>query len=250
MTKLNQKVAIITGAASGIGASTAKLFAVNGAKVVIADIRKDAALDVANQIQSSGGDAYSIEVDVSNETQVKEMVQETVERFGALHILFNNAGIASAGSVESLSLVDWNRVLAVNLTGTFLCSKYSIPAIKNSGGGAIVTMSSSAGIAAEKNIAAYSASKGGIIMLSRQMALDYARDGIRINCVCPGWIDTPFNDPFIESPEIHQTTIDTLVPLGRQGVPDDVANAVLYLVSDDSRYVTGTVLTIDGGLTI
>ena len=250
MTKLNRKVAIITGAASGIGASTAKLFAVNGAKVVIADIRKDVALDVANQIRSSGGDAYSIEVDVSDEMQVKEMVQETVERFGALHILFNNAGIASAGSVESLSLADWNRVLAVNLTGTFLCSKYSIPAIKNSGGGAIVTMSSSAGIAAEKNIAAYSASKGGIIMLSRQMALDYARDGIRINCVCPGWIDTPFNDPFIESPEIHQKTIDTLVPLGRQGVPDDVANAVLYLVSDDSRYVTGTVLTIDGGLTI
>jgi len=248
--KLEGKVALITGAASGIGASTARLFAAHGATVIVADINRDKAIGVANEILQNGGNAVPLNVDVSSSKQVAKMFETTRKKLEALHILFTCAGIASSGSVESLSESEWNRVLAVNLTGTFLCAKYAIPLIRHSGGGTIVTMSSSTGIATEKGVAAYSASKAGIIMLTRQMALDYARDGIRINCVCPGWIDTPFNNPFIKNPEQHEITIDRTVPMGKQGVPEDVAKAVLYLASDDSPYTTGSVLVIDGGLTV
>ena len=248
--KLEGKVAIITGAASGIGASTARLFAAHGASVVIADIRGDDARDMAEEICRNGGDAIAMTVDVSNSEQVEKMVESTVSKFGCLQILFTCAGVASAGTVETISEAEWNKVLAVNLTGTLLCAKYAVPMIRNSGGGAIVTMSSSTGIAPEENTVAYSSSKAGIIMLTRQMALDYARDGIRINCVCPGWIDTPFNNTFIKSKQEHQITIDRTVPMGRQGIPGDVAKAVLYLASDDSAYTTGSILVIDGGLTV
>lgn len=250
MGKLEDKVAIITGSASGIGAATASLFAAEGARVVIADIRYSAAEEMATKIRLKGGRVLAIKVDVTDSTQVKAMIEKTIAEYGALHILHSNAGVALTGSVHELGEDEWNHVLAVNLTGAFLCAKYAVPAIKRSGGGSIITTAATTGLVAEKNIAAYCATKGGLIMLTKQMALDYARDDIRVNCLCPGWIDTSFNDSFIESPEAHTFTIDTMVPMGKQGSPEDVANAALYLASDASRYVTGLVLVIDGGLTI
>ncbi len=248
--RLKEKVALITGAASGIGAATACLFAQEGAKVAVADIRGVAAAETAAKICATGSEAISIQADVTNAAQVREMVRKTVEAFGGLHILHSNAGVASTGSVHDLPLEEWQHVLAVNLTGAFLCAKYAIPEIIRAGGGSIILTSSSTGLVAEKGIAAYCASKGGLIMLAKQMALDYARDGIRVNCLCPGWIDTPFNDPFIESAEAHAATIDTMVPLGVQGTTKEVAYAALYLTSEESSYITGHALVIDGGLTV
>lgn len=250
MGQLDKKVAIITGSASGIGAATARLFASEGAKVVLADIRGTLAEERAEEIRSKGGIAIAVQVDVTDSSQVRRMVERTITEFAGLHILYSHAGVASTGSVHDLSEEEWNHVLSVNLTGAFLCAKYAVPEIKRSGGGAIITTAATTGLVAEKNIAAYCATKGGLIMLSKQMALDYARDGIRVNCICPGWIDTPFNDPFIESPEAHAKTVDAVVPIGRQGTVDEVARAALYLASDQSQYVTGLALVIDGGLTI
>ena len=249
MNRLNGKVAIITGAASGIGAATARLFAREGAQVSLADIRGEALEQTATEIREAGGQAVATVADVSNSIQVSELIEKTVNSFGGLHILHANAGVLIPGSVHDLAEEDWNKTIAVNLTGVFLCCKYALPQIKHSGGGSIVITSSTAGLIAEKNIAAYCATKGGLVMLAKQMALDYSRDGIRVNCLCPGWIDTPFNDPVIESPEALATAIDTWVPLGRQGLPEEVAYAVLYLASNESSLVTGHALVIDGGLT-
>jgi dihydroanticapsin dehydrogenase len=153
------------------------------------------------------------------------------------------------GAVHDLPESSWHKTITVNLTGAFLCCKYAVPHIIASGGGSILITASSAGLVAEKNIAAYCASKGGLVMLAKQMALDYARQGIRVNCLCPGWIDTPFNDPVIDSAESLAAAIDTWVPMGRQGTPEEVAYAALYLVSDEASLVTGHTMVIDGGLT-
>lgn len=248
--RLSDKVAVITGAASGIGAATARLFAQEGARVVIGDIRGDVAEQTAADIRSRKGKALAVQVDVTVPEQVRAMIAMAVDHYGGLHILHSNAGVASSGTVETLLLDEWQHVLAVNLTGLFLCAKFAIPEIRRSGGGSVIATSSSTGVAPEKDIAAYAASKGGLIILVKQMALDYARDGIRVNCVCPGWIDTPFNDPFIPDPQTHQATIDAMVPEGRQGTPEEVARAALFLASEDSSYITGHVLNIDGGLTV
>lgn len=160
------------------------------------------------------------------------------------------SGIASTGMAHLLDEDEWNNVIAVNLTGAFLCAKYALPAIMEAGGGAVVFTSSSAGIVGDRETPAYCASKGGLVLLTRQLAVDYARSGVRVNCICPGWIDTPFNDPFIAlSPGAHALTIDHSVPLGRQGLADEAARAVLFLVSDQSSYITGHALVVDGGLT-
>jgi meso-butanediol dehydrogenase / (S,S)-butanediol dehydrogenase / diacetyl reductase len=249
MGRLDGKVALITGAGSGIGAATARLFAREGARVCVADVRGTAAAEVAEGIGRTGGQAIAIEADVSVAAQAQAMVERSAAEFGALHILHNNAGVLRAGSVHDLPEDEWQRTLAVNLTGAFLCSKFAVPIIKRSGGGCILMTASSAALVAEKAIAAYCASKGGLLMLAKQMAVDYARDGIRVNCLCPGWIDTSFNDPVIESAAALTTAIDTWVPLGRQGTPEEVAYAALYLASDEAALVTGHALVADGGLT-
>jgi meso-butanediol dehydrogenase / (S,S)-butanediol dehydrogenase / diacetyl reductase len=249
MARLTGKVALITGAASGIGAATAQLFSREGAKVVVADIRGVAAEATAQSIRAQGGDAIAIETDVTNSDQVRTTVERSLNHYGALHILHSNAGVLITGSVHDMSEDLWAKSIAVNLTGTFLCARYAVPAIKQSGGGSIIVTSSSSGLQGEKVSAAYNATKGGLINLTRQMAVDYAQDGIRVNALCPGWIDTPFNDPIYQGAGFTKESTYQAIPLRRQGTPEEAANAVLFLASDESSYITGHILLVDGGLT-
>jgi NAD(P)-dependent dehydrogenase (short-subunit alcohol dehydrogenase family) len=251
--QLQGKVALITGAGSGIGRATARLFAAEGAAVAAADIRIGTAEETVSLIRAAGGEAVAIQADVSRRADTAAAVLAVQQAWGRLHILFNNAGVLLPGTVEDLSEEDWDRTLAVNLKSIFLTGKAAVPLLRRSGGGSIINMASSAGLVAEKAIAAYCASKGGVVMLTRQMALDYAREGIRVNCLCPGWIDTPFNDPVIEQSggrEELKHWIDQMVPVGRQGEPAEVARAALFLASDAASLITGHALVIDGGLTI
>jgi NAD(P)-dependent dehydrogenase (short-subunit alcohol dehydrogenase family) len=251
MNRLQNKVALVVGAGSGIGRATALLMAREGASVVLTDLRQSAADSVAREAEEAGGRAIGVAADVRSSADVRAAVARALDAFGALHILHANAGIASTGKAHELSEEEWNAVISVNLTGAFLCAKYALPAIMASGGGSIIFTSSSAGIIGDRETPAYCASKGGLVLLTRQMAVDYARDNVRVNCICPGWIETPFNDPFIAAnPQEHALTIDRTVPLGRQGHADEVARAVLFLASDESSYMTGHALAIDGGLTV
>jgi NAD(P)-dependent dehydrogenase (short-subunit alcohol dehydrogenase family) len=250
MERLNGKVAVITGAASGIGAATARLFAQEGAKVVVADIRLDAAEATAASIRAAGGVAIALPVDVSNSAQVKAMIDRVIETYGALHILYCNAGVLLPDTVEEPIEDAWHKSLAVNMTGTYLCCRYGVPELRKAGGGAILITASVSGMRGEKGSAAYNATKGGLINLNRHLAVEYAADRIRVNCICPGWIDTPFNDPIYAFSGLEKASIDKLIPLGRQGVPEEIATAALFLVSDDAAYITGQALVVDGGLTI
>jgi NAD(P)-dependent dehydrogenase (short-subunit alcohol dehydrogenase family) len=252
MGRLDDKVAIVTGAGSGIGAATVELFASEGASVAVVDVRERAALEIADRIAAVGGRAIAIGADVSSPTDAERLVARTVDAFGTLHVLHNNAGVLIPGTVETLDLEGWNRTLAVNLTGAFLCSRFAIPHLVATGNAAIINTASSAALVAEKSIAAYCASKGGLLMLTKQMAVDYARAGVRVNCLCPGWIDTPFNDPVIEEAggrAALERLLDAFVPMGRQGVPGEVAAAALFLASDEASLVTGHALVVDAGLT-
>ncbi len=249
MGRLEAKTAIITGAATGIGAASARRFAEEGAAVVVADIRHDAAQETAGSIVAAGGTALAVRVDVTDPGSVARMVEVTVDTYGALHILFSNAGVLIPGRVHDMPLEVWQRHLDVNLTGGFLTSKYAVPRIRDAGGGSILLTGSTASLVAEPNDVAYVASKGGVLMLAKAMALDYARDGIRVNCICPGWIDTPFNDPLIADAESHAGLVDTFIPVGRQGQPEEVADAALFLVSDEASYINGAALVVDAGFT-
>ncbi|MFL5715195.1 MAG: SDR family NAD(P)-dependent oxidoreductase [Chloroflexota bacterium] len=249
---LDGKVALITGGAGAIGLATARRCAEEGARVVIAD-RDAARLDrAATDLRDAGLHVVGLAVDVTSEASVRELLARIATDHGRLDILFTSAGVLVSGSVVETSLEEWQRTLAVNLTGTFLCAKYAVPLMVAGGGGSIVLMSSTSGLVAEQATAAYCASKGGIVMLGRQMALDFAGDGIRVNVVCPGWIDTPFNDPAVERSggvEALAPFIEAMVPIGRQGEPEEVADVVVFLASDRSRLMTGSVVVADGGLT-
>lgn len=251
MGRLDGKVALITGAGHGQGAAGARLFASEGAAVAVADVNEANAELVAKEIVAAGGRAIAIAADVSDPAQVEAMVSRTVEEFGGLHVLYNNAGVMFPGAIDSYDVDTWNKQWSVNVTGPFLCSKFAIPHLKRDGG-AIVNTASTAGLVGEQGNATYCATKGAIVNFTRALALDLARDGVRVNCICPGWIETGFNDPFIEElggDDVVIAALDAYVPMNRQGQAEEIAQVALFLASDASSLMTGAIVPVDAGLT-
>lgn len=248
---LDDKTAIVTGAAKGIGKGIASVFADEGARVAVVDVDVEQGKETANQLKQEGGDATFIETDVSQEDQVKRMIEATTEKCGPVEILVNNAGIGVYKSVLDASSEEWDRCLEVNLKGVFLCSKYSIPSMKEAGGGSIINLSSVHAFATANETLPYAASKGGIAALTRGLAIDHASDGIRVNAICPGWILTPLIRSIFESaddPEKMRKEVTERQLLGRLGTPEEVGKAARYLASEEASFVTGSMHFVDGGL--
>jgi NAD(P)-dependent dehydrogenase (short-subunit alcohol dehydrogenase family) len=246
--RISDKVAIITGAASGIGRATAILFAKEGGKVVVADKNEVGGNETVDLIRSDGGQAIFNYVNVTSATDIQGMVKTTINTYGKLNILVNNAGIAIRLPVVDLSEEDWDRNIDVNLKSIYLSSKYAIPRMIENSGGSIVNIASIYGIVGGRIRAAYAASKGGVVNLTRSMALDYALHKIRVNCVCPGFVNTPLLKNILKDKEEYQA-LANLHPMGRLGDMLEIALGVLYLASDESSFVTGIALPIDGGYT-
>ncbi|ARU62496.1 short-chain dehydrogenase [Tumebacillus avium] len=249
--RLADKIAIVTGAAQGIGAATARRFAQEGARVVLTDVLESGA-GVAQEIRDGGGQAEFFRADISKAADVQALVAFTVERFGALNIICNVAGINIPGSVVDLEEEIWDRTFAVNVKSMFLTAKYGIPEMQKSGGGSIINTGSANSLVAEPLLSAYVASKGGILMLTKQMALDFAKDNIRVNCVCPGWVDTTINDAHHDlfgGRAVLETMIADVQPIGRVIRPEEIADVNLFLASDESSSMTGSAIVCDGGIT-
>lgn len=250
--RLQGKVALITGGSSGIGEATARLFAREGAKVVIADTQVEKGQQVASAIRAEGGEAAFVQADVSLDADAKQMVGFTVARHGRLDVLFNNAGIESPKPEVETSESEWDRVMAVNAKGVFLGTKHAIEAMRRSGGGSIINTSSIFGLVGSPGFAAYHASKGAVRLFTKSTALAHAKDNIRANSIHPGVIETPMLAEVIASePDAEAARTEWMKgePLGRFGRPEDIAFGALYLASDESSFVTGTELVIDGGWT-
>jgi NAD(P)-dependent dehydrogenase (short-subunit alcohol dehydrogenase family) len=249
---LDRKVVLITGGAGAIGLATASRAAAEGAIVAIADMSAERIEAGVERLRGTDATASGHVVDVTSEASVEALVTAVLAEHGRIDALFTSAGVLVSGRATETSVADWQRTIGVNLTGSFLCARAVLPSMVAAGSGAIVLMSSTSGLVAESATAAYCASKGGVLMLGRQLAVDYTRLGVRVNVICPGWIDTPFNDPAIEASggkEALEPFIDAMVPLGRQGRPEEVADVVVFLASDQSRLMTGSVVVADGGLT-
>jgi NAD(P)-dependent dehydrogenase (short-subunit alcohol dehydrogenase family) len=254
MGRVSGKVAIVTGAATGIGAATSRLLAREGARVIATDLEVNTAREVVEAIRASGGDAETIRHDVSLEADWRAVIERAIELFGRLDIVVNNAGVAPRNDdIEHQTLEDWRRVMSVNLDGVFLGTKYGISAMRRSkSGGSIVNLSSIFGIASSPTAFAYSASKGGVRLLTKSAALHCARSGygIRVNSIHPGYIWTPMLVSALRSAgelDAERSRVERTTPLGHVGEPEDVAYGVLYLSSEESQFVTGTELVIDGG---
>ena len=243
--RLANKAAIVTGAGSGIGRASAIALAREGARVAVVDIQDAAGQQTVESIRQKGGEAVFIHADVSQAEEVKAMAAQVVEQLHSIDILHNNAGVAVRMPVADQDEEGWDRCIRVNLKSVFLCCKFAIPYMQAKGG-SIINTSSVTGIVGVRNRAAYSTTKGGIVILTKNMALDYARFNIRVNCVCPGFVRTPLMDRLAEDPE-RLRKITELHPLGRLGTPEDVANAVVFLASDESSWITGHALVVDGG---
>ena len=247
--RLVNKVALISGGARGMGATEAKLFAREGAKVVIGDIREEEGRQTEAEINETGGDCLFIRLDVTNESDWQRAVAATAARFGKLDVLVNNAGIFRTEGVEETSEELWDQVIEINAKGVFLGTKHAIPEMRKVGGGSIINISSVAGLTGGVGSAAYRASKGAVRLFTKSTAIQYAAEGIRANSVHPGVIETPMTAPNLLADEASRRRSAARHPIGRNGLPEDVAYGVLYLASDESSFVTGSELVIDGGLT-
>ena len=255
--RLEGKIALITGAAGAQGRAAAMTFALHGAKVALADIDDGRVNAVRDEVRAAGGDALSIAVDVTSEDSVKRMVAASLAHFGSLNVLYNNAGINNGGPTEAERDVDvvrlpleiWQRMLNVNLTGVFLCSKHAIPALINAGGGSVINISSTAGILGSSISGhTYSASKGGLNSLTRSMAAAYAKHKVRVNAICPGSLEPVMKFGIPRTPE-RQKMLEANYPIGRLGTEDDVVQLAVHLASDESSWTTGTIIPVDGGFT-
>jgi NAD(P)-dependent dehydrogenase (short-subunit alcohol dehydrogenase family) len=244
---LEGKIALVTGAGSGIGAAVSKMLGDEGAVVIVADIDADRARAVAAEIRSRGGNALDLEVDVADAQAVETMVKFIVRECGGLHLAVNNAGVAGPrGATADYPLDEWRRLLDVNLNGVFYSLKYQIPAMLECGGGAIVNMSSVLGSVGLPTTPAYTAAKHAVVGLTKVAAMEYARRGVRINAVGPGWIDTPFSE-HVGEPILKRVLANQ--PIGRLGQPDEVAGLVCFLLSDQASFITGSYYTADGAYT-
>jgi NAD(P)-dependent dehydrogenase (short-subunit alcohol dehydrogenase family) len=251
MGRLDGKVALITGGASGMGMIASRLFASEGAKVVLTDISDDDGEQVAEQIRTAGGEATYRHADVSNESDASAMVDAAVRTYGGLSVLYNNAGVMlhADGSVHSTDESVWNLTLGINVKGVAHGCKYGIPAMIDSGGGSIINVASFvAWMGAATSQTAYTASKGAVLAMTREMAVEYARKGVRCNALCPGPIDTPLLAELLADPDRRQRRF-VHIPMGRLGQAEELAKAALFLASDDSSYMTGASLVVDGGIT-
>jgi len=240
---------LVTGAGSGIGRAAAQLFANEGGRVAVVDQDENEALATVTSIRQAGGEALAIGADVSREADCRGMVERALAAYGRLHVAFNNAGIGASGfAVADEEEVTWSRLIDVNLKGIFLAMKYEIPAMVSAGGGAIVNTASVAGLVGERGIGAYSASKHGVVGLTRSAALDYIGQGVRINAVCPGATRTRILANWFQDPKV-ESFILSRHPIGRIAEPEEIARAVLFLASDDASFIVGQALAVDGGLT-
>ncbi|MBI4608268.1 MAG: SDR family oxidoreductase [Candidatus Rokubacteria bacterium] len=267
--RFDGKVALITGGASGIGAATARRFAQEGARVVVADINEAGAKQVADEIGGARGTALAVCADVSESREVEAMIARAVDAFGRLDILHNNATLVEIGQIEHLTLEGWNRTLAVNLTATFLGMRHALPVMRAQGGGAIVNTASISGLAGDFGLAAYNAAKAAVVNLTRTAALEFARHRIRVNCICPGGIQTPLLGSLLgdNAPVPHWRTahagrsaltpeqgrrfrerLEKAHPLGRLGGPEEIAAVVCFLASDEASFITGAAIVADGGI--
>lgn len=245
--RLADKVAIVTGAASGIGRSIAVLFAREGARLVVADVDEKGIEGTLSIIKRNGGIGLGIRTDVSDSAEVTSMVERAISQFARVDALVNNAGVEMKGSVASLGESDWDRVMNTNLKGVYLCSHFVIPHMVKRRQGVIINMASDLGISPIPNVAAYAATKGGIIALTKAMAKDHAKDGIRVNCLAPGPIETPLLRRF-QPEEILKFVQEVMIPMGRLGTPEEVASAALFLASDEASFINGAIVTVNGGL--
>jgi NAD(P)-dependent dehydrogenase (short-subunit alcohol dehydrogenase family) len=248
--RMKDRVSVITGAGSGIGLATAHRLAREGATVILADCRNATAQ--ANELATSGAEARFVQTDVSSAAQVEKLIQETLSTFGRLDVLVNNAGVELPKTITETTEAEWDRLMEINLKGVFLCSRASIPAMRRQGGGVIVNVASELGLVGGSEIAAYCATKGGVVQLTKAMAVDHAADGIRVNCVCPGPVDTPLLEATIRGssdPEQERRNIVEKTLIKRVGRPEEIANVILFLASSESSYMTGSVVVVDGGVT-